>query len=70
MLFHIPAPAEVDVVVIGMTSKRDIRLIRPRYDVITWMKKVVSHVMTSLVYLDMTISHIAVSQTGSMNSLK
>ena len=33
VLFHIPAPSEVDVVVIGMTSKREIRLLRSRHDV-------------------------------------
>ncbi len=47
MLFHILAPSEV-VVVIAMTSQREIRLFRPRHDVITRMKKVVSHVVTSL----------------------
>ncbi len=35
MLFHIPAPLKVDAVDSGMTSLRDIRLFRPRYDVIT-----------------------------------
>ena len=46
MLFHIPAPPEVDVV-IAMTLKRELLLFRQCYNVITWMKKVVSCAMTS-----------------------